>query len=175
MRGSPAHILSAGRGAYDPPGGGGSALQQPTTATWGGFRVVKRQKRSPSSAPAPAVPDDPRAYLPGGESRQVRQAAVLAYFADRGAAEAAAADLRDAGLGPVSLDTVRPQPMDRANLNEQPYPRLDLQNTVDAGLPLNRNTQHTTLVAVGAAGKAAERARAILHHHGGQTSGDVGG
>lgn len=125
------------------------------------------QPRGPDG-PSHAVPDDPRAYLPGGDPHAVLQPGVLAYFAERGRAEQAGRALESAGLGPVSIERFHPQPMDRARLDQAPSFRLDIENHVDNGLPLDKQTQTSTLVAVAAQGEAAQQALHILRAHGGR-------
>ena len=114
----------------------------------------------------PPLPDDPRAYLPGGDPQAVTQPGVLAYFADHGDAVRAGRALEAAGLGPVSIERFHPQAVDRARLDEEPYLRLDLENHIDNGLPLDAATQTSTVLAVAAKGRAAQRALAILRGHG---------
>ncbi len=114
------------------------------------------------------VPDDPREYLPGGDAYAIDQPGVLAYFADHQKALAAGKACDDAGLGPVSIQRFHPQSLDRARLDQEPQWRLDIENHVDAGLPLDPKTQATTVVAVAARDDAARRALRILREHGGR-------
>ncbi len=109
---------------------------------------------------------DPRRYLPGGDPHGISRPGILAYFPRRDAAEAAAAELRAAGLGPVDVSGLQPQPGDRAQLDQRPYPRVELESSTP-DLPVDSRTGRTVLVALSAEGSDAERALDILRAHGG--------
>jgi hypothetical protein len=108
---------------------------------------------------------DPRRYLPGGDPHGIARAGILAYFPRREPAEAAAGELRDAGLGPVEVSALQPQPVDRAELEQRPCPRVELENATP-DLPVDPRTGRTVLVALSAKGADAERALKILRAHG---------
>ena len=121
---------------------------------------------APHDEPAADVPSHPPVFLPGGDPHGVEAPGVLAYFADRAAAEDAARALRAAGLGPARIEDRMPQPVDRASLGQNPYPRLDLEDRLGTGLPIDPRTHHTTLVAVAAAGEDDASALRILRARG---------
>jgi hypothetical protein len=123
---------------------------------------------SPAGEQHPGVPGDPRTYLPGGDPYAVDQPGVLAYFPDRRAAEEAARALRQAGLGPVAVDTVRAQPVDRGDVRQRPQRRVLVEDELGGGLPADPWSQTTTVVAVAVRGEDAARARALLRERGGR-------
>ena len=125
------------------------------------------------------VPTDPRKYLPGGP-QQHRQAGIIAAFLDPSRARDAAAELEAAGYPrPDIEDDVNPQPVDRADLRQEGFPRTlpeeprserDEKATGEVQPP-GKLSRTVTVLTVAVDGDRYEPARSIIRKHGGKLDG----
>lgn len=126
---------------------------------------MRDRRRDAGSDQHARLPDDPRQYLPGGAPRAVATPGLLAYFADHADGRRAAEALREAGFE-VSVERLQPQPVDSAHLGQPRFPRVGLEDHGAAGLPVDPQSQLTTVVATSARGRRRRRAEGILRRFG---------